>query len=73
MLTFAKVKQNQFSGDLGSIISRIIELENRKNIIWVCAREQKNGHDNTIINKVFKMVLECDHQAKGKTKVCERK
>ena len=72
-LTCEQVKSSQFAGDRGSIISKIIVLENKTKIeIEHAHAKTKAVNEDAITNKGITMVLECDAKAKEKRIKCVR-
>ena len=73
LLTCENVKSSQLTGDRGSTISKIIELENKTEIeIEHVHVKMKTVEEDIITNKGVTMVLECDSKVKEERIKCVR-
>ena len=61
LLKADKLKESQFSGDRGSIMSKVIALESKTKIeVEYVHVKTKTGDEDAITTKGLTMVLECD-------------
>ena len=71
MVTSERLKASQFSGDVGSVISKILELERKSNIEFECVHVRTTeGSESGENNEGLKIVLKNDKLAKEERVKC---